>query len=209
MSQLKVPDWDRFPWLEHGFGTRESEGWTLGDSRTWVQQIHSSNVIPASVPGKLGEGDALIAQVPGVHLEIRTADCFPVLFVDPAKRAVGAAHAGWRGVVGRIVPATIQAMQTHYGCDPATMLVAVGPGIGACCFEVGPEVAVQFGLEGRVKIDLAAEIRRQLIEAGIAPSATGLLNPCTRCDPERFHSFRRDGQAAGRMASAIGILRPA
>lgn len=205
MSLLQVPEWEQFDWLIHGFGTRLSEGWTHGESRTWVKQTHSAIVIDAASPGFQGEGDALVSAIPGVLLEVRTADCFPVLLIDPRRRAVAAIHAGWRGVAHEIVPKTIARLSELYGSRAEDLQAAIGPGIAKCCFEVGPEVAEEFGISGRTCIDLAARLQKQLRQEGIASGRIFEADGCTKCDAARFHSYRRDRDSAGRMASAAGI----
>lgn len=207
MSILRVPEWEGFDWLEHGFGTRESETWTHRPERTWAKQIHSATVLDVSAPGLAGEADGLLTSGTRVLLEIRTADCIPVLLVDPKTRLVGAVHAGWRGVVSEIVPAAVSLLREK-GSHPNTLQAAIGPGIGECCFEVGPEVSAEFGLSGRIRIDLKRLIQKQLLRQGLASDKIYQLQYCTKCDPaSRFHSFRRDRESAGRMASAI-MLRP-
>jgi len=99
--------------------------------------------------------------------------------------------------------ASVHARAIRYG--PRDLHAAIGPGAGACCYEVGPEVSAQFGIEGRAKLDLAAIVRDQLIEAGVAPSKIYLSNLCTICRGEEFHSFRRDKERAGRQYSFAGI----
>jgi len=83
--------------------------------------------------------------------------------------------------------------------------VAIGPGIGPCCFEVGPEVAVQFQLTGRTKVDLVETMCRQLGRNGVGARQISACKLCTYCDPELFESYRRDREAAGRMVSLIGV----
>ncbi|HSY99753.1 MAG TPA: peptidoglycan editing factor PgeF [Terriglobales bacterium] len=89
-------------------------------------------------------GDASITNRPGLLLAIQTADCVPILLVDPKKRAIAAIHAGWRGTLARIAAKTIGKMQMHFGTNPRDLLAAIGPSIGPCCYEVGTEVATQF-----------------------------------------------------------------
>ena len=207
MSILRVPEWERLDWLEHGFGTRESETWTHRPERSWAKQIHSATVLEVRAPGLAGEGDGLLTSASGVLLEIRTADCVPVLLVDPRTRLVAAVHAGWRGVVSEIIPAAVGRLREQ-GSVPENLEAAIGPSIGECCFEVGPEVSAEFGLSGRICVDLKRLIQKQLLGEGMAGEKIYQLACCTRCDPEaRFHSFRRDRETAGRMASAI-MLRP-
>jgi polyphenol oxidase len=207
---------EELPWVEHGFGTRSSLEWPPTDTAVaTLRQIHSDNVLVAEEAGGLGEGDALITNRPGINLSIRTADCLPVLIADQANRAVAAIHAGWRGTILGIVPKTVRAMQEQFGSRPDDLVVVVGPGIASCCFEVGPEVAVQFShyfpdgedlLTGRAKIDLVETIRRQLGRNGVTPGQFFASGLCTVCHGDLFHSYRRDREAAGRMVSVIGIL---
>ena len=110
-----------------------------------LHQIHSDVVCSfASAPAKQTRGDASITNRQGLLLGVRTADCAPVLLVDPKKRVVAAVHAGWRGTLRRIVTKTIGRMQMQFGCRPHDLLAAIGPAIGGCCYEVGTEVASAF-----------------------------------------------------------------
>lgn len=208
VSLLTVPALQELPWLEHGFGTRATEGWTHQPGRVWLHQIHSARVVDAVAEGALGEGDALVTDRAGLLLEIRTADCLPILLCDPVRRAVAAVHAGWRGTVARIAAVTVERLIEKFDCHPSRLIAAIGPGIGPCCFEVGPEVAEQFGQTGRCHVDLVAENMRQLTEAGLHADRIHAMQLCTVCDPARFHSFRRDRDSAGRLTSAIGIVVP-
>jgi YfiH family protein len=204
---------DDLSWLEHGFGTRTSSGWPDTTDLAGVRQIHSDIVVVAEHTGCLAEGDALITNHPGVTLSIRTADCLPVLMADPSHRAIAAIHAGWRGVVLGIVPKTVQAMSERFGTRPEDLVAAIGPGIGACCFEVGPEVAVQFqrwfpereDLASRTKVDLVETISRQLRRNSVTVGHLATANLCTVCDAGLFHSYRRDREQAGRMTATIRI----
>jgi hypothetical protein len=97
-------------------------------------------------------------------------------------------------------------MAARWNSRPDDLHAAIGPGIGPCCFEVGPEVAVQFGEPAeRTRIDLPGVVRRQLIEAGLRPERIYCAGLCTVCRPDQFHSFRRDREKAGRMISFIGV----
>jgi YfiH family protein len=161
----------------------------------------------------LGEGDSLITNTPGVSLVIRTADCVPILIADPDNRAIAAVHAGWRGTVQQILPETIRVMSDRFGSRPQDLAIAIGPAIGECCYEVGPEVAEQFSNmfperlreKGIARIDLAEATIRQLRRNGGNVGQIDSSGLCTRCLADTFHSYRRDGQAAGRMFSAISI----
>ena len=193
----------QFEWLEHSFGTRLFEP---PESLTTLRQIHSDIVVYADGPGCLAEGDALLSDTPGRRIGVKTADCVPILLVDERERAVGAVHAGWRGVVARIAEKAVASMAARWGTLPENLHAAIGPGIGPCCFEVGPEVAIQFGGPAeRTRIDLPATIRRQLVAAGLRPGQIYEAGLCTVCRPGEFHSFRRDREKAGRMISVIGV----
>ncbi len=194
---------EALPWLDHGFGTRLWAPETV--TMATLKQIHSNRVLNVEGPGEAGDADALITSTPGVTLSIRSADCYPILIADPRTRTVAAIHAGWNGTASNIVGEAVRRMRADFGCDPADLHAAIGPGIGLCCYEVGPEVAQRFHLEGRQKIDLAAINRRNLSESGIPARQVYMIDRCTRCEPDVFYSYRRDGDKAGRMISFIRI----
>jgi len=204
---------EQFGWLRHGFGTRLSAGWPESAGLATAKQIHSNQVLVATQPGHLGPGDAIISKQPGVTVSIRTADCLPILIVDPGTRAVAAVHAGWRGVVAEIAPKAVEAMTLEFGSRPEDLEIAIGPGIGLCCFEVGPEVAGQFraffpernDLDRRAKLDLVETVRRQLRRNGVGMGQISTSGLCSCCRPELFESYRRDRESAGRMIAAVGV----
>jgi YfiH family protein len=198
-----------FEWLVHGFGSRRSDGWP--GSYTRLKQIHSDTVISISEGADCaGEGDALVTAMAGRLLGIRTADCVPLLFADTRNRAVGAVHAGWRGTAASIASRAVEAMRREFSTRPDDLIVAIGPCISECCFEVGPEVGElfrsmfpdrqQFG-----RVDLVEANRRQLIAAGVHSERIDVSNLCTACNASDFHSYRRDREKAGRMVAAIGV----
>jgi len=191
-----------FTWLEHGFGTRHS---AVPADVTTLKQVHSPDcVVAGGRTGCLGEGDALLENTPGRLVAVRTADCIPLLMADPEHRAVAAVHAGWRGTAQRIAEAAMVRMAREFGTRPEALHVAIGPGIGPCCYEVGPEVAAELGAgRERTRVDLAAINAAQLRAAGVEHIYTAGL--CTRCLGEDFYSFRREGEKAGRMYSAVGV----
>jgi polyphenol oxidase len=212
---LRSPLLDSLPWIEHGFGTRVLEDWPGGYTR--LKQIHSDLIYLAEgeAPEPSTQGDALVTSESGRWIGIRTADCVPLLLADPARRVVGAVHAGWRGTAANIAGKTVEKLVT-LGTDPANLLVAIGPAIGGCCFEVGDELLAEFANwlpeaqaerseNGRSRIDLLAVNRRQLRDAGVRESNVDLLDRCTKCEPDFFHSYRRDREIAGRMVAAIRI----
>jgi YfiH family protein len=110
-----------------------------------MQQIHSDVIHPfTAAPAKPRSGDASLTQQSGLLLGTQTADCVPILLVDPNKRAVAAIHAGWRGTLARIAEKAVGRMRFEYGCRPADLLAAIGPSIGPCCYEVGAEFVTKF-----------------------------------------------------------------
>jgi purine-nucleoside/S-methyl-5'-thioadenosine phosphorylase / adenosine deaminase len=125
-----------------------------------LKQIHS-DVVHAfdAVPGEPSKGDASTANRGGLLLGVQTADCVPILLVDPNRRAVAAVHAGWRGTLRRIVTKTIGQLQMRYGSKPADLIAAIGPSIGGCCYEVGTEVATQFTSQFPDAADYFDELR--------------------------------------------------
>jgi len=199
-TTLESPVLSALPWVCHGFGTRDFV-FTAGGAT--VKQTHSDLVLLADRPGAPGEGDALITNLPGLAISIRTADCYPILLADARHRAVAAVHAGWRGTAAHIIGKTLEKMKSEFGTEPRDVHAATGPGIGVCCYEVGEEVARQFGFRMRTHLDLARENRMQLETAGVPSGNTEALGVCTFCDSERFFSYRREKETAGRMTSFI------
>lgn len=185
--------------LRHGFGERVSE---YPEGIRLAKQIHSDIVQDAS--GPLREGDALISDRPGVMVGVKTADCVPILLVDPLTQVVAAIHAGWRGSAESIAAATVHALITGWKIDLRNLRAAIGPSIGVCCYEVGPEVARRFGVAAShpVHLDLRGINEMQLRAAGI--SNIWVSGECTFCAAERFYSYRREREQAGRMVSYIG-----
>jgi hypothetical protein len=166
----------------------------------WTQQIHSAVALPAQA-GACGEGDALYTAETGLALSVVTADCVPVLLAGP--EGLAAVHAGWRGIVGGVIPAALDKMMG----DPAERIAWIGPAIGPCCYEVGPDVADQVvaasapdvahpGSNGKPHLDLQAAARFQLEAAGV--HRIFVLPVCTRCEEDKLWSYRREGKAAGR-----------
>jgi len=182
-------------------------------------QVHGSRV---GVVGRGHQGtvqpatDALVTGVPGVPLFMRFADCAPVLFLDPVQRVAGMAHAGWRGVVAGSVPATVGVMTERFSCDPADVWAGIGPTIGPCCYEVGPEVveaveaACPPGVEvvrrvnGHTHLDLPGAVHAQLRAAGVGRIEGADL--CTACHVDEFFSHRAERGRTGRFGVVIELL---
>jgi YfiH family protein len=209
----RVRPLEAFEWLVHGFGTRWSKSFGSCGNLATLRQIHSSAVLDAGGrSGCLGEGDAMVANTPGTLVGVKTADCIPILMVDPKHRAVAAVHAGWRGAAQGIAAKVIAEMESRFCSRAEDLHIAIGPGIGPCCYEVGPEVAALFrDCDGAVgdlahptRLDLAKVNRHQVAESGVPAAQIFQAGLCTKCNVE-FHSFRRDQENAGRMLSVVGI----
>lgn len=169
----------------------------ISDRWAWMRQVHGTEVIKVTSPGLQGAADAAFTSQPGLPLAVSTADCYPVIL--EADGAVGIAHSGWRGTAGSVVGHLRSAM-TEAGFTPRR--AAVGPGIAACCFEVGPEVAEQFPDHPAltswetVSVDLVGAIAAALV--GVEVWVAGR---CTMSDAG-YHSHRRDGTAGRQVAVA-------
>jgi len=169
---------------------RRSIAETLGipDSWAYVDQVHGAEVLFVEAGGNHGPADGLITGKRLLPLAIGTADCVPVAFVSPT--AVAIVHAGWRGVAAGVVGRALASMEKH---GPVSDVV-IGPHIGSCCYEVGPEVVQAVGGYGRKttygtpSIDLGSAIEAQVDDKASVRS----VSACTKCD-ERFASHRRDG----------------
>ena len=160
------------PGWSHGFGARDS---VYPPGITTARQIHSSIVLDAGEVDPSTQGDALITREPGVLVGVKTADCVPILLVDTLNRAIAAIHAGWRGTAEHISAKTVQEMCVLADARPENLLAAIGPSIGVCCYEVGPEVARRFETwipemgkaNGPVHLDLRRINEIQLRAAGV------------------------------------------
>lgn len=182
-----------------------------------TRHVHGTNVWRVGEPLADGaEFDGLVCDRPGPVLGAFAADCIPILFAEPAARVCGAAHAGWRGTVAGIARNVIRRME-EAGARPERVHVALGPSIGPCCFEVGPEVVAEFraalgDLPGLVvpgprkdHLDLRVATRAILERAGVAPEHIDDRPPCTRCEADRFFSYRRDGRDGGVHMAFIAL----
>ncbi|MGF7215170.1 hypothetical protein GGR92_001310 [Spirosoma lacussanchae] len=177
-----------------------------------AHQVHGTDVLYATEPGRYAGYDALITNVPGLLVGVTVADCVPILLYDPRHKAVAAVHAGWRGTVGRIVVKTLAAMTNQFGTDPADCYGYIGTCIDACSFEVGPEVADQFAAEfvqiqpetQRPAVDLKAANRQQLIDTGLLADQIELSPFSTVTDRADYFSYRAEKGQTGRMLAVIG-----
>ncbi|MEP6993630.1 MAG: peptidoglycan editing factor PgeF [Acidobacteriota bacterium] len=179
----------------------------------WAKQVHGNaaatvrEAASAAESRNVGECDALATERTGVALVVQTADCVPILLASA--RALGAAHAGWRGSAKGVARIAVEALR-NLGTDPGRLSAWIGPSIGPCCYEVGGDVAAQFagdfvraGCGGGFHLDLRGVNVAQLTAAGIPREAIAVHPDCTRCGGEQYASWRRDGARAGRMIALI------
>jgi YfiH family protein len=189
-----------------------------------AMQVHGPALLVAGGDPKASlalEADALVAEPGTAHaVAVRIADCVPVLIADPHTGRVAAAHAGWRGVVAGVLRASVNHLAAASGAgSPSGFVAAIGPSIGPCCFEVGRDVgdriatasspaAIDREAGEKAFVDLRAAVRAQLRSLELTDGAIDDVpgrgpHGCTRCDRERFYSYRRDGDASGRL---IGVI---
>lgn len=166
------------------------------------------------------EADGLVTDLPEVTLVIFSADCLPILYYDPVRQVVGAAHAGWRGTAADIAGAVVRKMEEVYGSQPQDILAAIGPGIGPSCFETHEDVPnammaafstpvlqyLHIQENGKYSVDLKGINRMRLEKAGLRPEHIGVCQVCTSCHQELFWSHRCVGTNRGSMAAAIALV---
>jgi len=185
-----------------------------------TRHVHGTAVYTVGEPlAADAEFDGLVCDRVGPVLGAFAADCIPIVFAAPAARVCGAAHAGWRGTVAGVAT-NVLARMAALGADLADVRVALGPSIGPCCFEVGPEVVAAFRaalgeLPGLVvagphkdHLDLRVATRALLERAGVRSDHIDDTPPCTKCHADRFFSYRRDGRDGGVHMGFIGLVEP-
>ena len=194
----------------------------IGGTPVWLKQVHGATVVPltsasARPDAAAQSADACVTTEPGVVCAVQVADCLPVLFAAPGARGVAAAHAGWRGLAGGVLEASIDVLCSAAHCEPNELQAWLGACIGPGRFEVGPDVLEAFGADplgespafvpfkpGKWHANLPLLAHERLQAAGVRAISGG--NWCTVQEPSRFFSFRRDG-VTGRMAAAAWIER--
>ena len=204
----------------------ENVGIPLSDF-TIAKQVHSGTVTivtedmrgygAAALNTAVEAVDALVTDVPGLCLTVLMADCVPVLFFDSQESVVAAVHAGWRGTVKLAAQNTVNILKQKFNCKPTDILVGIGPSIGPCHYEVGPEVIAQvedtFGgtdgyinnetPDGKGHFDLWEANRRQIMETGIPAQNIEVAQICAYCDAHLFFSERHQGGRTGRFGAGI------
>jgi len=185
-----------------------------------AQQVHGNRVAvvsPQDGGHTFPETDALISQIPGLYLLLRFADCTPVFLYAPRQRAIGLAHAGWKGTLLEIAIHTVRAMTDTFDCEPGELVAGLGPAIGPCCLEVDGDVLADFRARygdqegcivrpqpsGKAFLDLWRINALQLESAGVRQIETAGI--CTSCRRDEFFSHRAENGNTGRFAALIGI----
>jgi len=173
-----------------------------------LKQQHGSEIIraPMAEEDRLPEADRILILQgeDSRHVAaVRTADCVPILIADRRGRAAAAVHAGWRGTAAGIALRAVE-MFEEIGIEAGELRAALGPSIGPCCYEVGPEVLHAVGGGSGRRLDLAAANVAQLRSAGMRAGEIFRAPWCTACRTDLFFSYRREGSAAGRLMACIG-----
>ena len=215
------PGGEGYPQLAASIGAREVAR---------ANQVHGNAVVtvrrglpPSDHPV---DADVLVSDDPAIAVAVRSADCVPLLLADPATGAVAAVHAGWRGTAARVAVAAIDALSREFGARAADLVAAIGPSIGPCCYDVGPELVDAFAAAGherhliqrwfatpppprgsreptRLRLDVAGANRDQLVLAGVPEKNIHLSGLCTAMHLEVLTSYRVEKEKAGRIAGVI------
>ncbi len=186
----------------------------------YLRQVHGPAVIEVDRGGLAGQADALVTSRPGLPLCISTADCLPVVVFDPRRRRLAAAHAGWRGTVQAVGPAAVASL-TRAGSAPEDLVVAIGPSIGPCCYEVDAPVIERFQAAfptgwpgwftpkgpGKWMLDLWRANVDQLRAVGVPAERIEVLGLCTGCRPDLLFSYRRE-RGGGRLVTIAALPDP-
>ena len=196
-----------------------------------VNQVHGRAciVVRAGEPAAAGarpEADVIVANAPEAAVAVRAADCVPILIADRKTGAVAAVHAGWRGTCAGAAAAAVRALSTEFGSLPTDLVAAIGPSIGVCCYEVGPELVDAFAAAGHerhlidrwftstppprgsrarnpLRLDVAGANRDQLVLAGVPEEQVHLSGLCTAMHLDVLTSYRAEKEQAGRLVAAI------
>ena len=162
------------------------------------------------------DADGLMTRISGIALGVQTADCAPILIADPVRKVCAAVHAGWRGLALRVVEAAVAALSESFESSPSELLAAIGPAIGPCCYEVGPDLIekvdkgvpslknrLRVGPSGRGFFDVPGAAKDQLLRAGVPESSVEDLGLCTAGAVGRVYSRRVEGPESGRGMAVI------
>jgi YfiH family protein len=198
-----------------------------------ARQVHGRTVVVVRAGEAIAdrpEADAFVSDATTVGVAVRVADCVPVLIADRKVGVVAAVHAGWRGTAVRVAVAAVDALSREFGSQPADLIAAIGPSIGACCYEVGSELVDAFAAAGhqrylidrwflapppprgshdraKLRLDVAGANRDQLVLAGVPEEQIHLSGLCTAMHLDVFTSYRAEKDKAGRLVAAIRANR--
>ena len=186
---------------------------------TAAKQVHSTEIrvitdrekgFGVSREKDLFEADGLVSNCTDIPITVFYADCVPILLADSKAGVVAAVHAGWRGTVNRIAENAVKIMIEEFGANAKNITAAIGPSIGKCCFEIGPEVACEFDKEflkvlpnNKFKADLWEANKKVLKEAGVCDCNIDVFRLCTVCNSDLLYSYRAHGEKTGRMGATI------
>ena len=225
----------------HLFTTRQLELSTADDVRrmgdaigvgdvVMLTQVHGRGVVAVrqGEPAPIGrpEADVIVSNATNVAVAVRAADCVPLLMADPITGAVAAVHAGWRGTAARAAAAAVEALASAFGATAGDLIVAIGPSIGSCCYEVGPDLVDAFAAAGherylidrwflapppprgsnerpKMRLDVGGANRDQLVLAGVREDNIHIANLCTAMHLDVLTSYRAEKDKAGRIAGVI------
>jgi YfiH family protein len=186
-----------------------------------MRQVHGDNIVEVTdkTLKEAGEADGMLTGGADVYLGILTADCVPLLFVAPKQKLVAAVHAGWRGTLAGIAEKAVKLFHGRYGVKASKLEVALGPAIGACCYEVKDDVAGPLNdrwgsvagssiqiRDHKTYVDLRAINHAILTGAGVPKTKVFQIGLCTSCAADDFFSYRRQKSETGRQISFIGWL---
>ena len=203
---LRAPEDRKLLAEELGFPV---ENFTLG------KQVHGINIakVKKETCGWQFEAtDGLMTNIKDACLMVLVADCVPMLFFDPEKKVIAAAHAGWRGTVHKIAENVIKNLIEEYGSNPKNILVGIGPAIGPCCYEIGLEVVEKAPEEFISKrnntyyLDLWKANKKQLLDSGIPAINIESAEICTKCHSDVFFSARAERGPTGRFGAGIRLV---
>lgn len=175
-------------------------------------QCHSSSIQVVSQPGEYESCDGLVTRTSGLPLVVTVADCLPIVLYDPSRAVLALVHAGWRGTAQGIVAEAVDIMVKQCGVISNELIAYLGPSAGVCCYEVGGEVAEVFSLDqieqrdDRLYLNLKKANADQLLSSGMKKENIEISPSCTICNPQFFHSHRRDRNKSGRMMAVVSLI---
>lgn len=181
-----------------------------------MRQIHSDLIIHVDETYRFDtppECDALITDTPHLPLMVMSADCTPILIHDPINHAIGVVHAGRAGALNQILLKTLEHMKTSFGTEHKDVLIALGPSIHGCCYEINAAIAKEVIQKGYASalitksetpfLDVNTILKQQLFDASISMEQIEVIEECTACHHHRYFSYRADQQCTGRIAGVI------